>query len=149
MNDFDRGQPNEGSTMNYVAGYIAALVTFVAADMVWLGTMAPRFYKPMLGDIAIPGVNLAPAIVFYTIYPIGLLIFAINPAMKSGALADAALYGALFGFFTYATYDLSNYTTLRNWPLQLTLVDVAWGTILGAATSAVSSWIVGKMLGAA
>jgi uncharacterized membrane protein len=135
--------------MNYVAGYLAALVTFVAADMVWLGTMAPRFYKPTLGDIAISGVNLAPAIVFYAIYPIGLVIFAINPAFKSGSLAAAALYGALFGFFTYATYDLSNYATLRNWTLQLTLVDVAWGTVLGAATSVVSSWIVNKMLGAA
>ena len=135
--------------MNYVAGYLAALVTFVAADMAWLGTMAPRFYKPTLGDIAIPSVNLAPAFVFYAIYPIGLVIFAINPALKSGSLAITALYGALFGFFTYATYDLSNYATLRNWTLQLTLVDVAWGTVLGAATSVVSSWIVNKMLGAA
>ena len=131
--------------MTYVAGYIAALVTFVAVDMVWLGITAPRFYKPTLGDIAIAGVNLPPAIVFYAIYPIGLLVFVINPALKSGSMTTAAAYGALFGFFTYATYDLTNYATLRNWTLQLTLVDVAWGTILGAASSAATFWLVSKI----
>jgi len=135
--------------MIYVASYLVALVTFVAADMVWLGAMAPRFYKPTLGDIAIAGVNLPPAIVFYAIYPIGLLIFAINPALKSGSMTAAAVYGALFGFFTYATYDLSNYATLRNWTLQLTLVDVAWGTLLGAASSIVTFWLVSKIFSAA
>ena len=70
--------------LTYATGYLAALVTFVAADMVWLGTMAPRFYRPTLGDIAISGVNLPPAILFYAIYPVGVLIFAISPALKSG-----------------------------------------------------------------
>jgi uncharacterized membrane protein len=62
--------------MTYVTGYVAALLTFFLADMAWLGTMAPRFYRPTLGDIAISGVNLAPAMVFYALYPVGLLIFA-------------------------------------------------------------------------
>ena len=131
--------------MTFMAGYLAALMTFLAADMVWLGMMASRFYKPALGDIALAGVNLLPAIVFYAIYPIGLVIFAITPALKSGSISTAAIYGALFGFFTYATYDLSNYATLRNWTLPLTLVDMAWGTILGAITSIVSFWIVSKI----
>jgi uncharacterized membrane protein len=135
--------------MTYVAGYVAALVTFLAADMVWLGAMASRFYKPTLGDIAIPGVNLPPAIVFYAIYPIGLLIFAINPALKNGSMTTAAVYGALFGFFSYATYDLSNYATLRNWTLQLTLIDVVWGTILGAVTSVVTFWVASRIFSAA
>jgi uncharacterized membrane protein len=135
--------------MTYVAGYVAALVTFLAADMVWLGAMASRFYKPTLGDIAIPGVNLPPAIVFYAIYPIGLLIFAINPALKNGSMTTAAVNGALFGFFSYATYDLSNYATLRNWTLQLTLIDVVWGTILGAVTSVVTFWVASKIFSAA
>ena len=134
--------------MTYLASYIAALITFIAADMVWLGIMASRFYKPALGDIAVAGVNLPPAIVFYIIYPIGLVIFAIAPALKSGSMTTAALYGALFGFFTYATYDLSNYATRRNWTLELTLVDMAWGTILGAVTSVVAFWIVSKIVGA-
>ena len=134
--------------MTYVAGYVAALLTFLSADMAWLGTMAPRFYRPTLGDIAISGVNLPPAMVFYAAYPVGLLIFATNPALKSGSITTAVVYGALFGFFTYATYDLTNYATLRNWTLQLTLVDVAWGTILAAITSVVIFWIVSKFVGA-
>jgi uncharacterized membrane protein len=134
--------------MTSAIGYVVAFLTFVAADMVWLGTMAPRFYKPTLADIAISGVNLPPAIVFYAVYPIGLVIFAINPALKSASLVDAVTYGALFGFFTYATYDLTNHATLRNWTLQLTLVDIAWGTILGAMTSLVSFLTVGKLTSA-
>jgi uncharacterized membrane protein len=134
--------------LTYATGYLAALVTFVASDMVWLGTMAPRFYRPTLGDIAISGVNLPPAILFYAIYPVGVLIFAISPALKSDSLITAAVYGALFGFFTYATYDLTNHATLRNWTLPLTLVDVAWGTILAAFTSIVGVMAVSKLAAA-
>lgn len=134
--------------MTYIASYLVALATFVAADMVWLTTMAPRFYRPTLGDIAISGVNLPPAISFYLIYPVGLLIFAINPALKSGSISTAVLYGALFGFFTYATYDLTNHATLRNWTFQLTLVDVTWGTILAAITSVITFWVAGRLIGA-
>lgn len=134
--------------MSYVIGYVVALLTFFLADMAWLGTMAPRFYRPTLGDIALSGVNLPPAIAFYALYPVGLLIFAINPALKTGSITTAIVYGALFGFFTYATYDLTNQATLRNWTLQLTLVDVAWGTILAAITSAMTFWVVSKVFGA-
>ena len=127
-------------------GYVVALFTFVAADMVWLGTMASRLYKPTLRDIAISGVNLPPAIVFYLVYPIGLLIFAVQPALKSGSLTHAVVYGALFGLFTYATYDLTNYATLRNWTLQLTLVDIAWGAVLGAIASLLSFLAASKLI---
>lgn len=118
--------------MNYLAGYAAALVASLAADAVWLGTMAKRIYRPTLGDILIPGVNLPPAIVFYLLYPAGVVLFAVVPALRLGSPAAAAVYGALFGMFAYATYDLSNYATLRNWTLQLTLIDVAWGMALSA-----------------
>lgn len=131
--------------MNLV-GYGLVLAVFVAADLVWLGTMVPRFYLPTLGDIAISEVNLPPAILFYVLYPIGLLIFAVQPALKSGSMSTAAIYGALFGFFTYATYDLTNQATLRNWTLQLTLVDVTWGTILGAISASLSFWLVTKLV---
>ncbi len=134
--------------MTYVTGYVAALLTFLLVDMAWLGTMAPRFYRPTLGDIAISGVNLPPAIVFYALYPVGLLIFATIPALKSGSISTAVVSGALFGFFTYASYDLTNHATLRNWTLQLTLIDVAWGTILAAITSAVTFSVVNKFVGA-
>jgi uncharacterized membrane protein len=134
--------------MVYFAAYITALITFVAVDMAWLGTMASRLYRPTMGDIAISGVNLPAAIAFYAIYPIGLIVFAINPALRDGSMSTAAAYGALFGFFTYATYDLSNLATLRNWTLQLTVVDTVWGAILGALASAVTYWVVSKLFGA-
>ncbi len=130
--------------MIYSAAYIASLALFVVADMVWLGTMASRLYRPTLGDIALSSVNLAPAIAFYILYPIGLLIFAILPALKSGSVNVALFYGALFGFFTYATYDLTNQATLRNWTLRLTLIDVAWGSALAAAAAATGYWIAIK-----
>jgi uncharacterized membrane protein len=126
--------------------YLVSLVTFVAIDLTWLGIMAPRFYKPILGDIAVSGVNLPPAILFYALYPIGLVIFAIQPALKSGSMSTALISGALFGFFTYATYDLTNQATLRNWTLELTLVDVAWGTLLGAISASISFWLVTKLV---
>jgi uncharacterized membrane protein len=134
--------------MNAIAGYIVSLLAFVALDMVWLGIMAPRFYRPTLGDIVISGVNLPPAIIFYALYPIGLFIFAISPALKSGSASTALVYGALFGFFTYATYDLTNHATLRNWTTSLTLVDVAWGTCL-AAIAAVAGFVAATRIGGA
>jgi uncharacterized membrane protein len=130
--------------MIYGAAYLASLALFVVADMVWLGAMASRLYRPTLGDIALSNVNLAPATAFYIFYPLGLLIFAVLPALKSGSVSVALLYGALFGFFTYATYDLTNQATLRNWTFRLTLIDVAWGTTLAAASAAAGYWIAGK-----
>ena len=130
--------------MIYFAAYFTTLAIFVLCDMAWLGTMASRLYRPTLGDIMLADVNLPAAIVFYLIYPVGLVIFAIVPALKSGSLAQAMLYGALFGFFTYATYDLTNQATLRNWTTQLTLIDAGWGTLLGAIAAAAGFWVTMK-----
>jgi uncharacterized membrane protein len=138
----------EVATMTYATGYLATLVVFLIADMVWLGTMVDRIYRPALGDILAASVNFPPAIVFYLIYPVGLLIFAVLPALKTGSVATAAVYGALFGFFTYATYDLSNYATLRNWTLTVTVIDIAWGTVLGAMAAAVGCYAVVKLIAA-
>ena len=133
--------------ITYVTAYAAAFVAFVAADMVWLGLMVNRVYRPALGDILIPGVNLPPAIIFYLLFPVGLLIFAVLPALKSESTAMALGYGALFGFFTYATYDLSNYATLRNWTVQVTAIDMAWGTVLGAIAALVAYLVTAKVAG--
>lgn len=128
-------------------GYVVALAAFVATDMAWLGLMARKFYRPTMGDIALPDVNLAPAIVFYVMYPIGLLVFAVLPAIKSGSMSSAIVYGALFGFFTYATYDLTNQATLRNWTTMLTVVDIGWGTALGAITSIIAYLAIHHLVG--
>jgi len=132
--------------MVYISSYIAALLLFFLADMVWLGTMSSRLYKPTLGDILLTDVSMIPAIVFYLVYPAGLVVFAINPALKSGSLATAATLGALFGLFTYGTYDLTNQATLRNWSTGLTLADMAWGSFLGSVTATFAFWITGKLM---
>ena len=113
--------------------------------MAWLGTMASRLYRPTLGDIMLGSPNLPAAAAFYLIYPVGLVIFAVLPALKSGSLAQAALSGALLGFFSYMTYDLTNQATLRNWTTQLSLVDIGWGTLLGAISAAAAFWITAKL----
>jgi uncharacterized membrane protein len=91
-----------------------------------------------LGDIALTEVALGPAALFYLIYPVGLTLFAILPGLKSSSLSTAATYGALFGFFTYATYDLTNQATLRNWSTSLSLIDIAWGTLLACVSATVA-----------
>jgi uncharacterized membrane protein len=121
--------------LQWIVGYAAALLSFVIVDFVWLSLMVPRFYRVEMGDIALSGVNLAPAVVFYAVYPAGVLIFAAMPAVRSESASAALIYGALLGFFAYATYDLTNYATLRNWTLALTVVDIAWGTLLTAVGS--------------
>jgi uncharacterized membrane protein len=130
--------------MRWAASYFASLVVFVGVDFLWLSTMVGRVYRPIMGDIALANVNFPPAVAFYGIYPVGLVIFAIAPAVKAGSLPTALLYGALFGVFTYATYDLTNQATLRNWTIQLSLIDMGWGTVLAACAAAVgylvASW---------
>lgn len=127
-------------------GYVTTLVAFLAADMIWLGIMAPRYYRPTMGDIVLASVNLPAAAAFYVLYPIGLLVFAIYPALKSGSMTTALIQGGLFGFFTYATYDLTNLATLRNWTWSLTLTDIAWGTVLAALSSAIAFLILTKFV---
>lgn len=133
--------------MMYLTAYFATFTVFVICDMAWLGTMASRLYRPTLGDIMLADVNLPAGVAFYLIYPIGLVIFAVLPALRSGSLAEAAIYGALFGCFTYLTYDLTNQATLRNWTTQLTLIDVGWGTVLGGIAAAAGFWMTAKFAG--
>jgi uncharacterized membrane protein len=123
--------------MTFIAGYVAALVAFVGLDMVWLSAMVERVYRPALGDVLATTVNLPAAIVFYLIFPVGLTIFAVAPAVKAGAIGQAALYGGLLGLFAYVTYDLTNQATLRAWSTQLTVIDVTWGFALSGVAAAV------------
>lgn len=123
--------------MTYLIGYLAVLLPFGAVDAVWLSLMGPRLYKPTLGDILLTDVRIGPAIAFYLIYPVGLLVFAVMPGLKSGSAATVIGYGALFGALAYATYDLTNFATLRNWTLQLTVLDIVYG----AAASAIAAFI--------
>jgi uncharacterized membrane protein len=124
-----------------LVAYITTLVVFVAIDFVWLSSMANVLYKPTLGDMLAPDFRLAPAVLFYLIYAAGLTFFAVRPSLQSLDLMIAVLYGAAFGFVAYATYDLTNQATLKNWSTTLTIADLAWGSFLSAISAAAGSWI--------
>lgn len=134
-----------------IVAYLATLVAFAAIDSVWLITMAPRLYKPEIGPVMMEnGFRLAPAMIFYAIYIGGILYFAVLPGLAAGDIARAALQGAVLGFLCYATYDFTNYATLKVWSLKVTVLDLIWGTVLtggtAAAGTAITGWITAKLL---
>jgi uncharacterized membrane protein len=127
------------------AAYFFTAVVFLAVDYVWLSQVATRFYFDRIGHLLMDKPNMAAAGVFYVIYIVGIVFFAVAPALKADSLAVAVLYGAMFGFFTYATYDVTNFATLRDWPVIVTIVDVAWGTTL-SAVSACGGYLFARMV---
>ncbi|MBX7199936.1 MAG: DUF2177 family protein [Rhodospirillaceae bacterium] len=131
--------------MTIVYSYAITLALFLAADMAWLSAMVGRFYRPVMGDLLLAKPHPAPALLFYLLFPAGLTLFVVLPAVRGGGIAHAAIWGALFGLCTYGTYDLTNQATLRNWSPMLTIVDMAWGTLLSAGAAAGASWIITRL----
>ncbi|MGH6710360.1 MAG: DUF2177 family protein [Bradyrhizobium sp.] len=121
--------------MRFVAIYLATAAPFLLIDLVWLKQMGEWMYRPTLGDILLPQPRLWPAVIFYLLYPLGLLGFAVMPAYHDESSLRALVLGCMFGFFTYATYDLTNQATLRNWTSLLSFTDVLWGSTLAACCS--------------
>lgn len=115
--------------------YGIAFVVFFVVDLIWLGLVAKDLYQKEIGSLLKPDVNWAAAIIFYLLFILGLVIFVINPAVESGSLAKAMMLGAFFGLVTYATYDLTNLATMRDFTVKITLIDLTWGTTLGFLTS--------------
>jgi uncharacterized membrane protein len=133
--------------MQYLILYFTILLPFCAMDAGWLTAMGPILYKPTLGDILLPALKTGPAIAFYVFYPVGLMIFAALPALKSGGAMTAILYGAAFGAIAYATYDLTNFATLRNWTLQITVLDICWGAMASAVAATVGYFLTRTISG--
>ena len=129
----------------YIKIYLAALIAFFAIDMVWLGLVARTFYRNQLGYLLSPSTNWVAAIVFYLLFVAGLLVFVVLPGLEDNSLRTTILRAALFGLVTYATYDLTNLATVKDWPLLITIVDLAWGTVLSVAVSCVG-FAAGKWL---
>lgn len=125
--------------------YLLTIPVFFIVDMVWLGYVARNFYKQQLQTLLAAQVNWTAALLFYCIYIVGILFFAVRPGLEAGSLAKSCLLGALFGFFTYATYDLTNLATLRDWPVLVTVVDIAWGVVLCSLVSS-GSYLIGSWL---
>lgn len=120
--------------------YLITIPVFFLIDMIWIGLAANKFYQSQIGYILGP-VNWTAAIIFYLLYIIGIIIFAVHPALVAGSLQKALILGALFGFFCYATYDLTNLATVKDWPLVVTVVDLIWGTVLTSSVAALSYYL--------
>ncbi|MDH3884917.1 MAG: DUF2177 family protein, partial [Desulfobacterales bacterium] len=114
----------------YLKLYALTVPVFFIIDLIWLGVVARGFYQKNLKFILSPNVNWTAAIIFYLMYIAGILIFAVVPGVAKDSWRHAALWGALFGFFTYATYDLTNLALLKDWPLNIVIVDIIWGMVL-------------------
>ena len=119
----------------YLLAYGMTAVAFCLLDFAWLGLVATTFYKSQIGALLLSKPNLWPALAFYVLYVAGLVVFCVLPAIEQGAWTRAAMLGALFGLVAYATYDLSNLSTLKDWTLAVTLIDLVWGTSVSAIAS--------------
>jgi uncharacterized membrane protein len=132
--------------IKYIIGYIATGIAFALIDSVWLRTMYTRLYVPEIGELLMGGVRLGPAVVFYLLYILGMLVFAVGPGLASGSWKTALFNGALFGFFTYMTYDLTNFATLKIWSLKVTILDIIWGTLLTGFAAAAGTAITNTLV---
>jgi uncharacterized membrane protein len=129
----------------FIKLYAIALPVFFAIDMVWLGLVAKNFYRAQIGFLMTPNINWLAAIVFYLLFIVGLVLFVIAPAFEKSSWVHALLFGALFGLISYATYDLTNLATLKDWPLLVTLVDLVWGAVLASSISVITYFIANKI----
>lgn len=120
--------------------YLITFLTFLAIDSLWLGLVAPSFYRSQIGYIMAETPNFFAAGLFYLVFIFGMVVFIVDPGVREGTLIQSVSRGALFGLVTYATYDLTNLATVEGWPVLLTVVDLTWGTVLSAAVTLVSVW---------
>ncbi len=118
--------------------YTTAVVTFLALDSVWLGLVAPKFYKKHIGTLMAEKANFVAAGLFYALFIAGLVFFVIEPAVKANSLTVALSRGAFFGLVTYATFDLTSQAVIKDWPWLVTGVDLLWGTFITATVATVS-----------
>ncbi len=119
-----------------LVAYAGSLTTLLVLDAVWLGLIARTFYRDQLGEMMLPSPNLGVAAVFYLFFAVAVVVLAVYPAIASGSVWTALAYGLILGLAAYGTYDITNLATLKNWPLMMSLVDLAWGGFVTAATAA-------------
>lgn len=127
--------------MSFIKLYLVSLILFLAIDFVWLGIIAKNLYSEQIGFLMADKIRWSAAFVFYALYIVGLVFFAVMPAFKQGTWSTALLNGALFGLICYATYDLTNLATLKGWPVKIVIYDLIWGTFISATVSLITYWI--------
>jgi uncharacterized membrane protein len=129
------------SRRTFLTATLILLLLMAVADAIWLSLAAPAFYRPLLGERLNDMPVLWAAIGFYLLYAIGVAWFVLRPALAAASAQQAVFYGAGFGLVAYGTYDLTNQATLVGWPVMVTLVDMAWGSLLTASTAGLATWI--------
>jgi len=127
--------------LKYLGAFLVAGIVMVTLDAVWLTMMAP-VYRRLIGDLLADGFRLAPAAMFYSLYATGVVVFAVAPALRDGGWLTAAAYGAFLGLVAYGTFDLTNQATLKTWPLELTIMDMASGALITASSAAAATGAV-------
>lgn len=125
--------------------YAISVPVFFVIDMLWLGVIARGFYRKALEPLLTPNINWTAAFLFYFLFLVGVLVFALIPGLEKKSLTYTLAMAALFGFIAYATYDLTNLATLRDWPVVLSIVDMIWGGFLSASTAGITYLIVSRM----
>ena len=129
----------------FIKLYLIALPVFLGIDIIWLTLVAKNFYAKQIGYFMAKNPNLIVAFIFYLIFIAGLIVFVITPALDKKSWIQALLAGAFFGLVTYATYDLTNLATIKDWPLIITIVDLIWGMTLSAVVSVITYFIALKL----
>lgn len=141
-NKINQNQQSKMSITKLLISYTLTFIVFFLIDMAWLGFIAKGLYKKYLGGFMSEQINWPVAIIFYLLFVIGVFIFVILPAIEKDSIISAIKLGALFGLFTYATYDLTNLATLKNWPLNIVFIDIVWGSVLTSIVSTAGFYIV-------
>jgi uncharacterized membrane protein len=139
-----RDQKMSGDLKAYATAYVAAALVMLGLDSVWLTLTADKLYRPLIGDLMLDGFRPAPAIAFYGLYLVGIVVFAIRPAFASGRWPTALGWGATLGFIAYGTYDLTNQATLKIWSVAITTADMAWGSLLTAVSATAGYWAASR-----
>lgn len=127
-------------TKAHLIAFAVLALSFLAMDALWLGIISTGFYQQAIGHLLAPKPDFIAAAAFYLIYLAGTFYFAVWPAFRDGKIKTALISGAFFGFVAYATYDLTNAATLKDWPLSMTLIDLIWGTVLTGTCAGISAW---------
>jgi uncharacterized membrane protein len=134
-------QTGKTRMISWAIAYIAVLAAMAGMDFCWLSLTAGPVYHRALGAVMAENPNMIAATAFYLLYGAGVVIFAVRPGLQAGDWRMALLWGALFGFFAYATYDLTNLATLKVWSLKISLLDMAWGAVITATSAGLSAWV--------
>lgn len=131
--------------MKLIGVYAVTAIVFLGLDFIWLTRLAKSFYAEQLGGLLLESPRLGIAGAFYAVFVVGIVVFAVLPAQREGSFLTAAVLGALLGFIAYATYDITNYATLKGWPAAVVVVDIAWGAFV-TGVSALAGYAAARVI---